>query len=79
MVPSSPSFCVGAISSRSMSGGDGAMASSSSPMSALPFADDGAVGAGSTFGTRGVTGGIGGEFCVRPGKFVSMNRACGET
>eukprot|EP00965_Chrysotila_dentata_P006546 213610-Pleurochrysis_carterae.AAC.2 len=78
MVPSSSSSCVGAISSCSMSGGDGAMASLSSPMSALSFGDDGAVG-GSAFGTRGVTGGVGGEFCVRPGKIVSMNRACGET
>eukprot|EP00965_Chrysotila_dentata_P093056 3073380-Pleurochrysis_carterae.AAC.1 len=77
MVPSSPSLCVGAISSCSMSGGDGAMASSSSPVSALSFGDDGAVG-GSTFRIRGVTGSVGGEFSDRPGKIVSMNRACGE-
>eukprot|EP00965_Chrysotila_dentata_P038206 1269430-Pleurochrysis_carterae.AAC.1 len=61
-----------------MSGGDGAMSSSSLAMSALSLVDCGA-GGGSTFGTRGVTGGIGGKFCVRPGKIVSINRACGET
>eukprot|EP00965_Chrysotila_dentata_P258418 6213212-Pleurochrysis_carterae.AAC.1 len=73
IVPSSPFSCICADSSDSKSGGDGAMSSSSSAMSALPLDDCGAVG-GSACGVRGKVGGIGGGDCARPGKVVSMNR-----
>eukprot|EP00965_Chrysotila_dentata_P010073 328274-Pleurochrysis_carterae.AAC.1 len=79
IVPLSSSACVGVASSFSTSGGDGAMASTSSVLSLVMLSpiDGGAVG-GCVPGTCGMVGGTGGECWVSPGKIVSMNRACGE-
>eukprot|EP00965_Chrysotila_dentata_P217414 6189975-Pleurochrysis_carterae.AAC.1 len=82
IVPSSSLACVRAGLSASMLGGDGARVSSpsllSSTMMSLSLIDGGAVG-WCVLGPCGMEGGTGGECWVRPGKVVSMNRACGDT